>query len=540
MRKVFLTILLLLLPISAWAQCTGGLIDNCPKAVSPQPGDFVLGWQNGQSPHTRSITNAQVVAGALQQPLTTKLNALASASAGTGFNLGIGASPTTCLPGDMWMTGSGVFACPAGSAVALGTGSGSTNFTTYANASSLPVVSALNAGMNAYVLNCRNGSQGPTGGTGCYYNVNASGAWTANPSPSNLTMTIGGQAIYLGGSTNNQGNGTKLQLASGGFTAGDALSFDASGNAIDSGVPPSGGTGGGGTVTSGPLDALPFYAASPTGATLAALTIVPNSVLAINGSGVPSEATTLPPGLIIPSPTISGPVITGTTQLATTNMSGKLTTVATTSTIAGLNVPCGTAPASPANGDIWCVNTSGYFARVNGVTVGPIIGAITATAPVVGALSGSTETVSCPTCATTTSGGALTATSPITISAGGLIALGSQPAPIVWIADSATAVHNDTYDLIEKSPWANAVTVNSITYHTGGTNTPSFTVSLQINGTPVTGCNGIGVSSGTDAVATCTAANSITNNGTLALVITGTSGSPASAVVQVNVSKPAS
>lgn len=540
MRKFILICLLTLLPAGAWAQCTGGLINNCPKAVSPLPGDFVLGWQNSQSPHTRAVTNAQVVAGALQQPLTAKLTTLTAGASGAGFNLGIGASPTPCVVGDLWMTGTGTFDCHAGTPFLLGGGGsgGSSSFTTYATAGALPAVTAANAGQNAYVLDCRNSSQGPTGGTGCYYNVNASGVWTANPSPSNLTITIGGQAVYLGGSTNNQGNGTKLQLANGGFTAGNALIYDASGNAVDAGVPPSGGTGGSGTVTSGAVNSIPFYSASPTGSTLAALTKVPNSVLTINGSGVPSESTTLPPGLIIQSPTISGPTITGTASLATTNMTGKLSTVASTTATAGFNIAQGVAPTSPANGDIW-ETSSGVFARVNGTTQ-TLIGGILVNTPIVGILNGAIESLSCPTCATTGTGGALTATLPITISSGGLIALGLQPAPIVWIADSATAVHNDTYPLIEKSPWANNVTVNSITYHTGGTNTPSFTVSLQINGTPVTGCNGIGVSSATDATATCTGANILGNLGKLSMVITGTSGSPVSAVVQVNVSKPAS
>lgn len=544
MRKLFLFCILLLLPVGAWAQCTGGLIDNCPKAVSPLPGDFVLGWQNSQTPHTRAVTNAQVVAGALGQPLQAKLTTMSSATATAGFNLGIGTAPTSCAPGDLWMTGSGTFACPAGAPVLLGGGggggSGSSSFQTYASGANLPAVTAANAGQNAYVLNCQNGSQGPTGGSGCYYNVNALGFWTANPSPSNLTITIGGQAVYLGGTTNNQGNGTKIQLASGSFTAGNALAFDASGNAVDSGTPPSGGTGGGGTVTSALVNAIPFYSASPSGSTLAGMTKVPNSVVAINSSGVPSESTTLPPGLIIQAPTISAPIITGTAQISTTNMTGKLTTAASTSTVAGFNLPPGTSPASATNGDMW-MTSSGVLFFTNGALQGPVFTKINGGGPVtISQTVGPTATLGCATCATTTNGGALTGTLPISISASGVISLGNQPAPIVWIADSATPVHNDTYNLIEKSPWSNNVTVTSLTYHTGGTNTPSFTASLQINGTPVTGCNGIGVSSGTDATVTCTAANAISNLSKLSLVITGTSGSPASAVIQVNISKPAS
>lgn len=66
-------------------------------------------------------------------------------------------------------------------------------------------------------------------------------------------------------------------------------------------------------------------------------------------------------------------------------MLGKLTTAASQTSGAGLNLPQGSAPASPQNGDIW-TTLSGVFARINGATVGPF-GAISAssfagTAPV--------------------------------------------------------------------------------------------------------------------------------------------------------------
>lgn len=52
-------------------------------------------------------------------------------------------------------------------------------------------------------------------------------------------------------------------------------------------------------------------------------------------------------------------------------LAGKLTTVAPAAGAAGLNLPHGTAPTSPTNGDVWSTS-SGLFARVNGVTVGPL------------------------------------------------------------------------------------------------------------------------------------------------------------------------
>lgn len=60
-------------------------------------------------------------------------------------------------------------------------------------------------------------------------------------------------------------------------------------------------------------------------------------------------------------------------------MLGKLTTLGSTTGAAGFNLPHGTAPISPVNGDVWST-TAGLFARVNGSTVGPFIS--TGSAPV--------------------------------------------------------------------------------------------------------------------------------------------------------------
>lgn len=51
-------------------------------------------------------------------------------------------------------------------------------------------------------------------------------------------------------------------------------------------------------------------------------------------------------------------------------MQGRLTTFASAAAGAGFNVPHGTAPSSPVNGDVW-TTTAGMFAQINGSTVGP-------------------------------------------------------------------------------------------------------------------------------------------------------------------------
>jgi len=50
--------------------------------------------------------------------------------------------------------------------------------------------------------------------------------------------------------------------------------------------------------------------------------------------------------------------------------SGKIQTATSTTSVAGLNIPHGTAPTAPVNGDIW-TTTSGVYAQINGSTVGP-------------------------------------------------------------------------------------------------------------------------------------------------------------------------
>jgi hypothetical protein len=50
---------------------------------------------------------------------------------------------------------------------------------------------------------------------------------------------------------------------------------------------------------------------------------------------------------------------------------GKLVTSATSASRAGLNLPAGTAPSSPADGDVW-TTTTGMYVRINGATVGPL------------------------------------------------------------------------------------------------------------------------------------------------------------------------
>lgn len=63
---------------------------------------------------------------------------------------------------------------------------------------------------------------------------------------------------------------------------------------------------------------------------------------------------------------------TGTVIYATGTFQGaRYSGLASTTAAASMNIPHGTAPTSPVNGDIW-TTTAGLFVRINGVTVGPL------------------------------------------------------------------------------------------------------------------------------------------------------------------------
>lgn len=541
MGKRFLFLLAMValaLPIAAHAQCTGGLIANCPSAVNPQPNDLALSWQVNQTPHTRAQTDAQILTGALGATVVGKINAQVSTSAGAGFNVGVGLSPVTCTSGDVWQTSAGLFSCVNNSA--QGPYSTSGNFQgVFPTAVSLPPVVAGNNGQTAFVQNCPNGAQSGGSATGCLYLVDVTGTWTAQPNPFSSPITVGGQALYPGASTANQGNGSLIQLASGAKgNVGNALVFDANGNAVDGGVPPSGGSGG--TTNNAAQNSIPFYSTSGSSNVLSGLTQVNNSVLSRNGSGTVAEVSTLPSGLTIPSATLSSPTLSGTISISAATYTGKQTYAAGVTGAASVNIPPGVAPTSPVNGDEWST-TAGKFVRANGATQGPLIASLVGSGGVTIAGGGTASlTAACATCALLPTGGTLTATAPITISSTGLIALGGQPRAFEYFADSTTTVHNDTYVLDPSWTPTNSGTIKSISYLTGGTSTPSFVASIQINGVPVTGCSSISVSSSTVATTTCTAAQTITTGQALTLVITSTSGAPASAVVKVNTTFPAS
>lgn len=269
-----------------------------------------------------------------------------------------------------------------------------------------------------------------------------------------------------------------------------------------------GGGSGSGTVLTGQINQLAYFAAN--GTIVSGLPTLNNGVLITSPTGVPSISSTLPAGIaatnmVLTTPTLASPILTGTTAVAVLNASGKITTLASASGGAGFSLPHGAAPTSPADGDLWTTGGGGLFARVNGATKGPFVSS--ATAPL-------TDT-------------------------NGVLALGVQPGAGVVNFDSTVSVHDDTYFLADGWPWASG-TITSVSYLTGGTSSPSFSLAVKINGTNVTSCNGLSVTSATITTTTCTAANTIAAGQPVTVVISGSSGLPTSAMIQVNYTRSAS
>jgi len=65
--------------------------------------------------------------------------------------------------------------------------------------------------------------------------------------------------------------------------------------------------------------------------------------------------------------------VAGAMDFGTITAHGLVLTPASVAGAAGLNLPAGTAPTSPNDGDIW-TTTAGVYVRINGATIGPLTG----------------------------------------------------------------------------------------------------------------------------------------------------------------------
>lgn len=140
-------------------------------------------------------------------------------------------------------------------------------------------------------------------------------------------------------------------------------------------VVPTGGTGGSGTFADWVISLVPVPAnvlvkagGTMTGALTTATPASGQEALIIPHGAAPSAPTN---GSIWSTTAALFARINGATQtlmtLAGGTLTGILNTVASGTSRAGLNVPHGSAPTSPTNGDLWST-TAAFFARINGTT----------------------------------------------------------------------------------------------------------------------------------------------------------------------------
>lgn len=95
---------------------------------------------------------------------------------------------------------------------------------------------------------------------------------------------------------------------------------------------------------------------------------------------------------------------------------------------------------------------------------------------------------------------------------------------------NAAVVSDDTVWLVYDAPYGG--TINSLTYFTGN---GSFVVSIQINGTPITGLGAIAVLSATPATTNASGLNTFAAGARITAVITGSTGSPTDALLSAAV-----
>lgn len=153
-----------------------------------------------------------------------------------------------------------------------------------------------------------------------------------------------------------------------------------------------------------------------TGGTLTGALTVSAGGAAITGNSSVTGTLTVSAALTVSA---GGAAITGNSSVAgTLAVTGALTVTTAKTTLAAsaagyasINLPHGTAPSSPVNGDFW-TTTAGLYGRINGSTVGPYVGgggtasftrlALTGTGPIIdgtGASLGSSPAIDLPSAA---------------------------------------------------------------------------------------------------------------------------------------------
>ena len=120
------------------------------------------------------------------------------------------------------------------------------------------------------------------------------------------------------------------------------------------------------TITPGGAGATRTLTIAAAGSVTSVSVVTANGVSGSVATATTTPAITLTLGAITPSS-----VATGTISGTTGTFTGLVLTPASIAGGAGLRLPHGAAPTTPADGDMW-TTTAGIFVRVNGATQGPL------------------------------------------------------------------------------------------------------------------------------------------------------------------------
>jgi len=417
MRARFALFALLLSSSGAFAQSSPGLT----YGQVPTAGQ----WNSyfGAKQDALGFTPLNQAGGTMLGPLFT----FPSSTASSGFNISPGSAPTTPNNGDLWATNVGVFARIGGSTYNLLTGGGSTTVT-------FPVTAAgtvSSGGIPYFNTNTQLSSSGTLssgqilqgkgfgnapatfvlggdctfsspniactktngtlfsalatagtplafsmGGTGLSSGTSGGLLYFSSSTVLASSGVLGSGLPILGGGAGAapttgtlSGNTSKFATANGTLTNGHCVSIDASGNFVDAGGACTTG-GGGGTVSSGTANQLTYYAG--TGTTVSGNA---NATISAGALTLGQAASTL-----------------GQLKLAGSTSGTAILTPQATSGSPTLTLP----------------NTTGTLADG-------------ATSPL--SLDATTGNLTCPTCVTSSGGGAISGTAPVAASAAGVVSI---------------------------------------------------------------------------------------------------------------------
>ena len=298
--------------------------------------------------------------------LTGDLNTIASSAIAAGFSIPPGVAPTAPMNGDLWSTTTGVFARINGGTVGpFGTGT----------ENALTFTSPLSRATNTISI------PAATGSTDGYL---TSTDWTTFNSKQTSALTNGNifvgnvsniaMSVALSGDATISNTGALTLANKQTVTLSAPLSSTQSITVLGTAAPTL-------SIANAAADGSTKGAATFTAADFDATTGVV-SLDYTNGQ----KATGSIPGFLSSA---NWTTFNNKLNLTGGTMTGKLVTVLSTTTAAGINLPHGAAPTTPVNGDLW-TTTAGVFASINGTTVGPLsagigsVTSITATAPLTG------------------------------------------------------------------------------------------------------------------------------------------------------------